>query len=141
VTEIDFEFEGAQQTFEAFQELRERYEGDGITLIVGTTVKYGIFLEMGTEDMPPYPWFRPAVREFKANPEQFLFDNTDFNAISEIETTEELVTAVATALQTQMEDNVNAQDPSRDRSPGTKPDHPSRDTGNLTASIMSVRIA
>lgn len=140
MTDIEFNFEGAQQTFEAFQELRERYEGDGVTVVVGTTVEYGIYLEMGTRHMPPYPWFRPAVREFKANPEQFIFNNTDFNSIDAIETTEEMVETVGAALQNRMEDNVNAQDASRDRSPGTHPEHPSRDSGNLTASIMSVRI-
>lgn len=135
---IDFDFEGAAQTFEAFEDLRDQY-ADGVTFVVGTTVEYGVYLEFGTEDMPPYPWFRPAIREFKANPESFIRDNTDFASIDEIESTEEMVATVAAALQNQMENNVNAQK-SVDRSPGTDPEHPQRDTGNLTASILAVRI-
>lgn len=89
---------------------------------------------------PPYPWFRPAIREFKANPETFLLETTDFDSLTDIQTTDELVASVAVGLQSRMEDNVNAQDPSRDRSPGTHPDHPQRDSGNLTASIQATRI-
>lgn len=135
---IDLELDGVEDLFSDFQELKERGEGDAV-YVTGTNVEYGIYLEMGTEHMPPYPWFRPAVREFKANPEKFIQDNTDFNSIDAIQTADELVATVAAALQNQMENNVNAQK-STDRSPGTHPEHPRRDTGNLTASIQAVRI-
>jgi hypothetical protein len=140
VTDFDLELDGFEKTKQRFEELRERYDGDGVTYVVGTAVEYAIYLEFGTENMPPYSWFRPAIREFKANPESFLLDNTDFSSVDEIETTEGLVKAVSFALQTKMTANVNAQDPSADRSPGVDPDHPSRDTGNLSASIQAVRI-
>jgi hypothetical protein len=140
VTDFDFELDGYEKTKQRFEELRERYDGDGVTYIVGTTVEYGVFLEFGAEDLPPYPWFRPAIREYRANPESFLLDNTDFSSVDEIETTEELVKAVSFALQTKMEANVNAQDPSADRSPGVDPEHPSRDTGTLSNSISATRV-
>jgi hypothetical protein len=98
------------------------------------------FLEFGTEDMPPYSWFRPAIREFKRDPEAFIADTTGFGGIDEIRSTEELTKAIATGLSNRMQDNVNAQDASADRSPGVDPEHPKRDTGNLTASIQAVRI-
>ena len=90
--------------------------------------------------MPPYPWFRPAIKEFQADPENFIEENTDYQSIDAIPTADKLVEALAFALQSKMEDNVNAQDPSRDRSPGTDPEHPKRDLGTLTNSIKATRI-
>jgi len=89
--------------------------------------------------MPPYPWFRPAIREFQANPQPFVLANTRFNSFEEIPDGDTLVKAVATALENKMTDNVNAQKANA-RSPGTDPEHPKRDIGNLTASIQAVRV-
>jgi hypothetical protein len=96
-------------------------------------------LEFGTEDMPPYSWFRPAIREFKANPETFITDNTEYPSVDAIPTVDTFVTAVAVALQSQMEKNVSAMS-STDRSPGVDPDHPKVDTGTLKNSISAQRI-
>jgi len=137
---LDAELDGLQATAQAFRDLEERYDGDGVTYVVGSGVEYGVYLEFGTEDMPPYSWFRPAIREFRANPESFLLDNTGFGSIGDIDTTQELVETVAISLENRMKDNVNAQK-SSDRSPGVDPDHPKRDTGTLTASIQAVRIS
>ncbi|UBF23373.1 Mu gpG-like protein [Haloarcula tailed virus 3] len=139
MTDFDFELDGFEKTKQNFEELRERYDGDGVTYVVGTSVKYGLYLETGTEKMSPRPWFRPAIREFRANPEDFLLENTDFESIDDIETTEELVKSVAFALQSRMEDNVSA-GTATNRSPGTKPDSPKRDTGNLVSSLLATRI-
>jgi len=32
-----------------------------VAVLVGTKVKYGLYLEFGTPRMPPYPWLFPAV--------------------------------------------------------------------------------
>lgn len=136
----DIDMDGFEQTKAAFEELREQYDGDGVTYVVGTTVEYGVYLEFGTEDMPSYEWFRPAVREFKRDPEGFIEDTTGYTSIDEIPNTQSLIEAISTGLANRMTDNVNAQDASADRSPGTDPEHPKRDTGNLTASIQAVRI-
>jgi len=122
---------------EALDDLKETGTSDRVE-VVGSTVEYGVYLEFGTEDMPPYPWFRPAVREFRANPERFLTDNTGYTSVEEIPSADALVTAIAQALVNQMESNVSAAS-STDRSPGTAPDHPQVDTGNLKASIEAVR--
>jgi len=95
-------------------------------------------LEMGTRNMPPYPFFIPAVREFRANPESFITDKTDFGSIDEIQSTKQMVEAVATALQRQIQINATAQ--ASGRSPGTAPDNPQVDTGNLRASISVQRV-
>jgi len=88
--------------------------------------------------MPPYPFFRPAVREFQANPESFILDKTDFGSIDEIQGTKQMVEAVATALQRQIQINATAQ--ASGRSPGTAPDHPQVQTGNLRSSIKVQRV-
>lgn len=144
-------------------ELKEDYTGT-VEWAVGTDREYGRILEFGRGPIeaddaealqfeidgetvfaqsvsghPPYPWFEPAVREFERNPRGFIFDNTDFNSLSEIESVEELVRTVAIGLENQMTDNVSA-DSATDRSPGTHPEHPKRDTGTLAASIQAIRV-
>lgn len=136
--DIDLDLEGMGGLQASFEELQERGEADAV-FSVGTNVEYGVYLEFGTEDMPPYPWFRPAIREFQANPESFVTDNTGWTDIEEIPNADELVKAVATALANQMTKNVSAET-ATDRSPGTHPEHPERDTGTLANSISAVRI-
>jgi len=135
---FDLELDGAGRIRSQLENIKRKGNDDTV-YIVGSNVEYGVFLEFGTEDMPPYPWFRPAIRELKANPESFILSNTDFSSIDDIDSTDELITTVAAALENQMTNNVNAQK-SVDRSPGTHPEHPQRDTGNLTASIQAVRV-
>lgn len=138
MTNFDLSLDGADNLTRKFAEVKQRGEGDRVD-VVGTNVEYGIYLEMGTEDMPPYPWFRPAIREFKANPERFILDNTGYSSIDNIPSANHLIGAVSSALERQMKNNVSA-DRSADRSPGTHPEHPKVDTGNLRASIQAVRV-
>jgi len=138
MSDFTVDVDGIEKTFSLLQRLKEKFQSDPV-FVVGTNVEYGVYLEMGTRDMPPYPWFRPAIREFRANPEDFITDNTGYPSVDEIPSTDALVKAVATALQTQMEKNVNAQK-ATDRSPGTHPEHPRRQDGNLTGDIGAVRI-
>jgi len=123
---------------ESLDDLKDKWETDAV-FTVGSNVEYGVYLEFGTRDMPPYPWFRPAILEFEANPQDFVIENTNFNSIQEIPNGDTLVRAVSNALENKMTDNVNAQK-AVDRSPGTNPEHPRRQDGNLTASIQAVRL-
>jgi len=139
MSDIDLTLEGLQETARAFRELEDEIDDDGVTYVVGSAVEYGVYLEFGTEKMSPRPWFRPAIREFRANPQQFILDNTDFGSIDEIETTEELVRVVAIAAENQLSKNVSA-GTATDRSPGTKSESPARDTGTLVNSIQAIRL-
>lgn len=87
---------------------------------------------------PPYPFFMPAIRELEANPEAFILKNTELNGLDGIDSADEAVKTVAFALSNQMKKNANAN--RSGRSPGTHPDHPVPDTGNLVASIQATRI-
>ena len=40
--------------------------GSEITTTIGTNVKHGLYLELGTVKMPPYPWLYPAVESKKS---------------------------------------------------------------------------
>jgi len=87
--------------------------------------------------MPPYPFFRPALREFKANPEAFVRDNLGVT-LSNADNIDEVIERVANALETQMKKNATAEGPGR--SPGVNPEHPQVQSGNLRRSIKARRI-
>jgi len=136
MTEFDVSIEGLDSVKAELDATLERVETD-VTFKVGAGAEYAVFLEFGTEDMPPYPFFRPALREFKANPRAFVADNAGIT-VDNIETGEGLVEAVAIALENQITTNANAN--RTGRSPGTDSDHPVVDTGNLVNSIQAQRI-
>jgi len=134
---MDFELDGDGALAEAFDELEDDY-AQGPVYVVGTNVEYAVYVEFGTEDHPPYPFFRPAIREFRANPESFILDNSDFGSLDEIDSTEDLITGIAVSLENQITTNANAN--RGGRSPGVDSDHPVVDTSNLVNSISAVRI-
>jgi len=87
---------------------------------------------------PPYPFFRPAIRELEANPEAFLIKNTELDGFGDIDSTEELIESIALSLEAQMKKNATAQ--GTGRSPGTHPEHPKRQSGNLVNDIGYTRV-
>jgi len=105
---------------------------------VGAGAEYAVYLEFGTRYMPPYSFFRPALRELNANPEAFIERHTN-TAADEIEDADTLVTTVAFALERAITQNANAN--ASGRSPGVNPEHPKVDTGNLVNSISAERIS
>jgi len=149
---------------DSLRELKGNWS-DAPTFKVGPGVEYAIYLEFGrgpveadsadalqfenedgetiyrtrVDGHPPYPFVRPAIREFKANPRTFITDNTEFGSIGEIDSVDELVRSVAFALESQMKKNATAN--STDRSPGTHPNHPQVDTGTLRASISAIKVS
>lgn len=111
---------------------------DTTVYAVGTPVKYGFWLEKGTKRMRPYPWFEPAIEEYKRNPQAFVRKNTEVS-LDSLDSLGDAVATVAFALERQMKQNVKAQAASG-RSPGTHPDHPRRVSTNLAGSIKAERI-
>lgn len=87
--------------------------------------------------MPPYPFMRPAVNEFKAGPEQFVRKHAGVE-VDEVESADRMVQVVAFAFETAVTQNANANAP--DRSPGTDPEHPKVQTGTLVNSIQAERV-
>jgi len=146
VTDFDIDLDGELNVRESLNDL-ERDWTDSIEVAVESGAEYSAYLEFGTRHMPPYPFFRPAIREFKRNPEGFITDNTEYNSVREIESADQLILSVGAALESKMKVNVTAQGNSLDRSPGTDPEHPRSgfqgefegrvydNTGNLRARI------
>lgn len=135
--DVDLDIEGDIALEEAFDDLQTQGESEAV-YVVESGAEYAVYLEFGTEDMPPYPYFRPAIREFQANPESFIRDNTEFAGLNEIDSTDQLVKAVALALESQIKTNATAE--SGGRSPGTHPDHPQVQTTNLRSKIRARRL-
>jgi len=164
MVDFDLELDGNIDLQETFEDIEADWS-DAPTYKVGTNAEYAVHLEFGRGPVraegdgylkfevdgetifrkevsghPPYPFFRPAIREFQANPRTFVLDNTAYSSFQEIQNVKQLVRAVASALSKQMENNASARS-STNRSRGTHPEHPVRDTGNLVASINFQRIA
>lgn len=137
MTDFDLDLNGAGELSRDFSDLADKGDGDAV-YVVGTNVEYAVYLEFGTRHMPPYPFFRPAIREFQANPERFIIDNTSYPDIEAIPNANALVGAVSLALENQMKRNATAG--AFDRSPGTDAEHPKVQTGNLRADISAVKI-
>lgn len=126
---------GLSSTVAGLEDLVDEVAGAPVYL-VGTNVVYGVHLEFGTSRMRSYPWLRPAVAEFNANPRRFVRRMTG-KRVDGLGSTDDVVATVALALEKRMTQNVTA---GSDRSPGTHPEHPRRDTGNLAADISAVRV-
>ena len=122
---------------QALRELKDEYQSRRVYK-VGTNVEYAVYLEFGTRHMPPYPFFRPAIRELEADAEAFIAKHTN-TTIADIDSTDGLVKAVAFALERAIAQNANAAG-AVDRSPGVDPEHPKIQSGNLVNSISAERI-
>jgi hypothetical protein len=137
MVQFDIELDSASVR-ESLNDLVDEWDTDAV-YVTGTNVEYAVYLEFGTRKMPPYPFFRPAIVQFKADPEGFLTGNTAFSSVREIPNGDQLVRALATAFENQITANASALS-GLDRSPGVDPDHPKRVTGNLAASISAQRV-
>jgi hypothetical protein len=160
LTDFSLDFEGMATLQEQIGDLKDDY-GEANTRVVYSGASYSIHIEMGrgpvepdsadalrfededgniiyrasAEGHPPYPFFWPAVREFEANPESFILRNSDVQSLNAAESANDLVEIVADSLQSQMRKNANANRPAH-RSPGTHPEHPVAQSGNLIARIQ-----
>ena len=124
---------GFNAALEAFEWLRWGY-GQDVAWVVGVGAEYGAYLEFGTSKMPPYPYLFPAARDVMRR--DFL--TLEAQAHSKTQPIPWLVQEVALAIEGQAKRNVTA--PGGDRSPGTHPDHPQVDTGNLRSSIEAAPV-
>lgn len=163
MVDISLELDGIQDVRESLRDLEDKY-GEASARLVTSGAEYSIHLEYGrgpveaddgealrfenedgeviyrtrVEGHRPYPFFYPAVRELQADSEAFILKNTDLDALADVESTDDLVESIASALQKQMRKNANAN--RTGRSPGTHPDHPVAQSGNLIARITVVEL-
>jgi len=137
MVQLDIDVSGIIDVSETIEDLKPQV-GETEVWRVKVGAPYGIYLERGTRHHPPYPFFKPAIRQFQATPRTFVFKNLgrDINRMDDVS---DVVEAVAEALALQMRINVAAQRLSG-RSPGTHPAHPQIRTGQLQDSISATRI-
>ena len=111
---------GLSRTVDRFKEIQARFDGD-VVYLVGSNVEYALWQEVGTSSMEPQPYLRPAVREWQRSPEGFIVRNTKVNP-DDLDSLEEMVRVSALAIERR----------ASEMSPV--------DTGNLQASVKSVRL-
>lgn len=93
------------------------------TWVVGTNVKYSVYLEFGTSRMPAYPFMRPAVEYVMRNQADAIADHS--------ESVPALVKRLALALERRMKHYASTGVP-----PG-----PDVKSGNLRGSIRAEKVA
>lgn len=137
MTDFDLDL-SAGETIADLEELEGEYTTDR-EYRVSVGASYAKFLEFGAprNNMPPYPFFRPAIREAQARGLGFIEEYSGVPA-EEMDASD-LVTALALGLQSQIQKNVTAQ-AAGGRSPGTHPEHPQIQSGTLRASVKSTRL-
>lgn len=114
MAEFDLELEGLSETIEDLERLEERWTGQQQWL-VGTSVEYAIYLEFGTSEMDPKPFFRPAVDRVQSKIED-IADGAD--------SIDDLLSRVAIALEREVKQVITKKG--------------LIDTGTLRASITAI---
>jgi len=120
----ELELEGLENVIESLNDLEADLDSDR-SYLVGTAVNYGIFLELGTADMDPKPFFRPALGELRAKGvEGFIRDHTE-TTVAALDSVDQVVAATALALERRIKEIITRKG--------------LIDTGTLRASIAAVR--
>lgn len=105
-------FVGYSAMMNELDSLKINIESDAV-YVVGTNVKYSIFVEYGTSRMAAQPYFRPAIREIER----------EIPVLAEkAGSTDELIKLIALGLERKIAQKAPV------------------DTGNLAASIQSERV-
>ena len=124
MADFEVELEGFRRVLDALDDISNDLRGAG-TVTVGTGVSYSVFLEFGTRDMDPKPFFRPALAELRVQGvDDFIRSNTRLSA-EQIGDLDGLVTVVGLALERRIKEIITAKG--------------LIDTGTLRASVVAVR--
>jgi len=123
MADFDLELEGLQNVIESLNDLEEDLDSD-TSWLVGTAVEYSIFLELGTSDMDPKPFFRPALGELRAKGvEDFIREHTE-TTVAALNSVDQVVAATALALERRIKEIITRKG--------------LIDTGTLRASVVAV---
>jgi len=123
MADFDVEVEGFRRVLESLEDIQSDLRGAG-TVTIGTGVEYAVYLEFGTSDMDPKPFFRPALAELRVQGvEGFLRSNTNLSA-EQIDELDTLVDAVGLALERRIKEIITKKS--------------LIDTGTLRASVLAI---
>lgn len=135
--DIDLDISGHQSIQEELSELEDDWS-DSPEFVIENDAEYSRFLELGTRKMQPYPFFRPALNEYMAGPNQLVQKNQGVD-LSSADTIDELMLLIVVSINSQIEANLRAA-ASTGRSPGVHPEHPKVRTGKLLNSQSWKRV-
>jgi hypothetical protein len=126
MADFETELESFNRVLDSLNDI-ERQLDPGEPVVVGSAVSYSVFLEFGTSDMDPKPYFRPALAELRVKGiEGFIKDsgilrNKEF---SDVDDAGEVVDALALTLERRIKEIITEKG--------------LIDTGTLRASIVAV---
>ena len=124
MADFELELEGFRRVLDALDDISDDLRGAG-TVTVGTGVEYAVFLEFGTRDMDPKPFFRPALAELRVQGVNgFIQSNTRLSA-EQIDDLDGLITIVGLALERRIKEIITEKG--------------LIDTGTLRASVVAVK--
>jgi len=123
MADFELELEGFERVIESLNDLEADLDSER-SMLVGTAVNYAVFLELGTSDMDPKPFFRPAIAELRTSGvEGFIRDHTN-TTVEALDDVDQVVTAVGLALERRIKEIITRKG--------------LIDTGTLRASILAV---
>jgi len=126
MADFETELESFNRVLDSLNDI-ERQLDPGEPVVVGTAVNYSVFLEFGTSDMDPKPFFRPALAELRVKGiEGFIKDSGILRSkdFSDVEDADEVVDALALTLERRIKEIITEKG--------------LIDTGTLRASIVAV---
>ena len=124
MTNIDAEVEGLQRVLDSLNDLEEDFTDDGPGWLVGTAVEYSIYLEFGTSDMDPKPFFRPVLAEVSTKGvRRFVAENSEY-ALGELDDIDSILAALALGIERRIKEIITQKG--------------LIDTGTLRASIAAI---
>ena len=123
MAEFEVELEGFRRVLNALEDISDDLRGAG-TVTVGTGVEYAIYLELGSRDMDPKPFFRPALAELRVQGVNGFIETNSKLSVEQIEELDDLVAVVGLALERRIKEIIAAKG--------------LIDTGTLRASVVAV---
>jgi len=123
MADFELELEGYRRVLDSLEELEDQLRGGG-PVTVGTGVEYAVYLEFGTSDMDPKPFFRPVLAELRIEgPESFVEKHSQLEA-AQIEDLDDLISAVGLTIERRVKEVITRKG--------------LIDTGTLRASVVAI---
>lgn len=122
MSDFDVDIDGISSLQEEFDDRIDGWKTAG-SAVVGSGVEYAVYVEFGTSQMDPKPFFRPVVNDARIDTEGFLDRNTE-TSVDAIDSADELVRTLAVAIERRVKEIITEKG--------------LIDTGTLRASVVAV---
>jgi len=122
MTGFSLDLGGFERAFEEIDDQLEEVKTQQ-RYLVGTAVEYAIYLEAGTADMDPKPFFRPAINEVRLEGVDGFIRHNTRTSVDELDTADDVLRVLALALERRVKEIITKKS--------------LIDTGTLRASIVA----